>query len=362
MGDPPPVVDMTEPARNATDAPADLRPISAIFSKAMSETTIIAPGSFVVKAPGNVPVAGTVSYDALLKKATFVPTLPLAMETTYIVELSSAIQDSSGTSLNEGIVFTPIRESWEFTTLSASATPTVRFQTDTYAVNEGDGSATIAVSVFPPPSIKVTVRFSTSDGTATAPDDYTAVTNKPIEFNPGDPTLVQTVSVPIVDDNLNEYNETVNLSLSNALPPGVLIDPTFGTATLIIENNDPEPDVMFTSNAYTVNESAGKVTLDVKLSPVSGRDVAVKYETGGGSATPGVDYEAQTGTVTFAKGQTDQSIEITILDDSVSDAGESFNVILSEPNGATLNTEPTAAKVTITQGASGVFLPVVLDK
>lgn len=362
MGDPPPVVDMTEPARNATDAPADLRPISAIFSKEMNEATITTPGSFVVKGPGNIPIAGAVSYDPTLKKATFVPTLPLELLTTYTVELSSAIQDSSGTPLNEGINTGTLRETWQFTTLSASATPTVRFQTAEYTVNEGDGSAIIEVSVFPPPANKVTVDFSTSDGTATAPDDY-AVTNQQIEFNPGDPSLVQTVSVPIVNDNLNELNETVNLSLSNAAPPGVLIDDAFATATLIIFDNDPEPDVMFTSDTYTASKSDGKVTLDVKLGAVSGRDVSVRYATGGGSATPGVDYEEQTGTVTIKEGETvtAASIEIIILDDNVSDADETFNVILSDPNGASLNTPPTSAKVTITQGSQSIFLPVIIE-
>ena len=89
--------------------------------------------------------------------------------------------------------------------------------------------------------------------------------------------------------------------------------------------------------------------------------MTVRYATGGGSATPGVDYEETTGTVTFAEGQSVQSIEIIILDDDSPDAGESFNVILSDPNGATLKTPPTAAKVTITgQDSRSVFLPVIL--
>jgi hypothetical protein len=204
----------------------------------------------------------------------------------------------------------------------------------------------------------VTVNFSTSDGTATAPDDYTAV-NKTIEFAAGESSPTEPVTVPIVNDDLNELNETVNLHLSSQNPPGVPNDPGY-SATLIILDNDAEPDVMFNSSAYTVKEDAGTVTLDLKLSAVSGRDVTVKYDTGGGSATPGVDYEATTGTVGFAKGETEQSIDIVILDDNVSDNGKTFNVILSEPNGATLNTPPTAAKVTIVDQFL-VYLPIVLS-
>jgi len=361
MGNPPPVVDLTAPARNAMDAPADRSPISAIFSKEMDEASIEEPGNFVVKDPGDVPIAGTVSYDSVLKKGTFVPDQPLATETTYTVELTSDIKDSGtpGKSLNEGIVGGTIRETWQFTTLGADATPTVRFSTTEYAVNEGDGSATIAVSLYPTSTNQVTINFNTSDGTATAPDDYTAVPNQQIVFAPGDD--IETISVTIIDDNLNELNETINLHLANAAPPGVLI--ANSPATLRIVDNDPEPDAMFTSNAYTVHESSGKAILDVKLSAVSGRSVAVNYATSAGSATPGVDYEETAGTVTFAKGQMVQSIEITILDDNSPDSGESFNVNLSNPDGATLNTPPIEAKVTITEAITDqvlVYLPLIL--
>jgi hypothetical protein len=361
MGDPPPVVDVTEPARNAADAPADRRPISAIFSKQMNGATINA-SSFIVKNAG-VPVAGAVSYDPVLKKGTFVPTLPLALETTYTVELSSAIQDSGtpGKSLNEGIESGIVRETWQFTTLAANALPTARFQVTEYTVNEGAGSATIEVSLFPASTSPVTVNFSTSDGTATAPDDYTAVTNQPIVFAAND--VSETVFVTIKNDNLNELNETVNLHLSNQVPPGVPNDPGY-SATLVILDNDPEPDVMFTSNAYTVKKDAGKVTLDLKLSAVSGRDVTMKYETGGGSATPGVDYEETKGTVVFAKGQTGQSIEIPILDNNLPGSDKFFNVqLIDDPlvdNGATLNTPPIQAKVTIRDQVF-VYLPIVLS-
>ena len=356
MGNPPPVVDMVEPARNATDAPADIRPISATFNKAMNGATIEAAGSFVVEGPGNVEIAGTVSYDSTLKKGTFVPSLPLEPETTYTVELSSAIQDSSGTPLNEGIESGPVRETWQFTTLSELAMPTARFQNTEYTVNEGVSSAAIEVNLFPASLSEVKVYFSTSDGTATAPDDYTAVTNQEIVFAPGD--VSETVFVTINNDNLNELDETVNLHLSNQTPPGVPNDPGY-SATLVIEDNDPEPDVMFTSDTYRVKEGVGKVTLDVKLSTVSGRDVTVKFATAGDSAIPGVDYEETTGTVVFTKGQTVQSIEITILDDSMPDSGKSFNVILSDPNGATLIAPPVVAKV-IFQDSPGVFLPVIM--
>ena len=462
MGDPPPVVDATGPARNAVGV-ALTSTITATFSKDMVAGTLTV-GSFKVNGPGG-PVFGTVTYNAASKTATFAANQPLAPNATYVVELTQAIQDTTGKSLNQGIETDDPRESWQFETTGppvqfdntgytvnegdvatitvilqspspkpvmvgyktvaipgqavpgADYTPvsatltfpagvtsqtfnvttlpdgivdgqkdvslelfdpvngglgvpstallsifdnealTVRFQNATYSVNEGDGTATIEVTLSPVSVDPVTVKFSTQDGTATAGEDYTAVVNQEIIFAPGDTS--KTVQVTILEDNLNELNETVNLILSDPVPGDTHI--ANSPATLIILDNDPEPSVKFSSGKYSVDEAGGKVTLEVRLSAKSGREVTVKYGTGGGSATPGIDYEPTNGTLTFAKGETVQSFEVKIIDDKLPDEGETFNVGLSDPDGAALGT-PASAEVAIT-GADipSVYLPIVIQ-
>lgn len=471
MGDPPPVVDVFDPIRSGIDVPVTST-VKATFSKDMNAATIT-PASFVVKGNSG-SVSGVVTYNAASKTATFTPDQPLASNGTYTVELTQAIQDAGGQSLNEGIEFGSVRETWQFVTQgpkvqfdntgytvnegdvatitvtlespspeivtvdyksaiipanelppgTGAAVPgvdyttvsdtlafpagitsqtfnvttlnnaiadgqkalglelsnpigsslgdpytstltifddetlTVRFQNAEYTVNEGDGTATIELTLSPESVTPVTVNFSTADGTATAPDDYTAVTSYEVKFEAGETT--QSATVAIVDDNLNELNETVSLILDSPNPANVVI--ANSPATLVILDNDPEPTVNFKSDKYTVDESAGKVTLEVELSAVSGRQVTVVYETGGGTATPGVDYEPAMGTLIFEIGQTVQSFEVMLIDDAIPDTPETFNVGLSDPDGATLGS-PTAAEVTITDDDSiGVLLPVIIKK
>ena len=80
----------------------------------------------------------------------------------------------------------------------------------------------------------VTVKYATSDGTATAGDDYTHTAGT-LVFSAGD--TEKTVSVPVLDDVHDEGAETLILTLSNAM--GAVITDTSATGT--ISNSDPLP-------------------------------------------------------------------------------------------------------------------------
>jgi hypothetical protein len=71
--------------------------VRATFDKAMNSTTITNQ-TFTVKA-GLITVAGTVTYDALTKIATFKPTNPLAYNTDYTVTVSNGAKDLAGNAL-----------------------------------------------------------------------------------------------------------------------------------------------------------------------------------------------------------------------------------------------------------------------
>lgn len=75
----------------------------------------------------------------------------------------------------------------------------------------------------------MTVNYATSNGTATAGSDYTA-TSGTLTFNPGQTS--RTFTVPIIDDSLNEVDETVNLTLSNP-SNATLGSPATATLTII---------------------------------------------------------------------------------------------------------------------------------
>ena len=82
----------------------------------------------------------------------------------------------------------------------------------------------------------VTVNYATSDGTATAGADYTS-TSGTLSFAAGD--TEKTVSVPVLDDAVDERQETFTLTLSNASGGNAYLLGASATGT--IENSDPMP-------------------------------------------------------------------------------------------------------------------------
>ena len=93
---------------------------------------------------------------------------------------------------------------------------------------------------------RITVNYATSNGTAVAGEDYTA-TSGTLTFSPGETS--KTVSVPVLDDAIDEGNETFVLTLSNPTGGAVLLD---ATATGTIENTDLMPKAWLSRFGRTV--------------------------------------------------------------------------------------------------------------
>ena len=72
----------------------------------------------------------------------------------------------------------------------------------------------------------------------------------------------------------------------------------------------------------------------VSLSEASNREVRVHYATADGSAIAGSDYVPTAGTLTFAPGQTSQTITVLVNGDTDYEGNEHFRVELSGARGA----------------------------
>lgn len=113
------------------------------------------------------------------------------------------------------------------------------FSAATFVVNENDGTVTITVLRGPGNAGTATVNFATSNGTATGGAACTSGvdyinTSGSLSWTNGD-TTSKTFTITICNDGLNEENETVNLTLSNAVGTASL---GLATATLTIGNDD----------------------------------------------------------------------------------------------------------------------------
>jgi ELWxxDGT repeat protein len=100
----------------------------------------------------------------------------------------------------------------------------------------------------------------------------------------------------------------------------------------------PPPTVIRISDATVTEGNTGTTAarFTVRLSAPSAEAVTVRFATSAATATAGSDFASATGTVTFAPGETTQTITITVLGDRVPEAAETFVVTLDAPTGATL--------------------------
>jgi Leucine-rich repeat (LRR) protein len=111
----------------------------------------------------------------------------------------------------------------------------LQFSAPDYNVNEGDISATITVTRSGTCQGAVSVDYATSDDTATAGNDYTAISGT-LNWADGD-TANKTVTINIIDDSQVESDETIIISLDNATGGAELGTPN--TAVLTITDNEP---------------------------------------------------------------------------------------------------------------------------
>ena len=129
-----------------------------------------------------------------------------------------------------------------------TAAPTVS-ASDARAAEARGASLDFTVRLSLALSETVTVGYATSDGTATAGSDYRA-TSGWLTFTAG--RTSQTVSVPVLDDELDEDRETLTLTLSNPSPTRVRL--ADATATGTISNTDRMPKAWIARFGRTVAE------------------------------------------------------------------------------------------------------------
>ena len=99
----------------------------------------------------------------------------------------------------------------------------------------------------------------------------------------------------------------------------------------------PPPSVSIGDRSITEgNTGTASATFTVTLSAASSQTITVAYTTANGTATAGSDYQAVSGTLIFAPGETSKTITVAVIGDRLAEANESFFVNLSNPTNATI--------------------------
>ena len=186
----------------------------------------------------------------------------------------------------------------------------------------------------------ITVDYATADGTATAANDYISASGT-LSFAPGDTT--KTVSFTMVQDTLDELDETFTIGLSN--PTNTTISNATGTVTITDDEGTPTLSV---AHVTTTDESATNLIATITLSGVSSQVVTANYATADGTATAGSDYTSTSGSLTFNAGDTTKTVNVPILADTLDEENETFTFTLSSALNAAVSTSSGIGTMTIT--------------
>ena len=200
---------------------------------------------------------------------------------------------------------------------------------------ESAGDMAFAVTLDGPSAAEVTVGYATADPAessypvAEAGIDYESAAGM-LTFAPGE--VSQTIRVQVLDDELDEPDETFALVLSDLRGATLSRGSALGT----IRDDDEPPALSIAGD--TGREDVGELVFSVTLSAPSLTAVTVDYASTDGTAGAGMDYGMVEGTLALAPGKTAKTIRVLVIDDALDEADEeTFAVALSAPTGATLD-------------------------
>ncbi len=187
---------------------------------------------------------------------------------------------------------------------------------------------TMTVALSSPATEQVSLRVAAGEGTAKLTDFQGGTGTLTIEIG----ETFGTIDIPVRADNFFETNETFFFAIDQIL--GAVPGDTFAVAT--INNDDAGPPVIEISDATVTETDAAGVSavFTVTLSVAATTNVSVNIATGLGSALPGIDYGAASGTLTFLPGETLKNVSIAIGGDLAYETTEAFGVNLTNAFGA----------------------------
>ena len=220
--------------------------------------------------------------------------------------------------------------------LTASASPNLLTVKDKTVVETDSGTSTAKVKIVLSQRAhkKVSVSYTTRDGTAKAGSDYIAKTGR-VYFPKG--TKVAFVRVAVVGDTLDESDEYFKVRIFD--PFRAKIADHVGIVD-VLDNDAPAPPPPPALPSLWVGDTkvdeGGTAHFKVYLSKVATQTVTFDFATSDGTAVAGKDYDAAVGSnKAIAVGEDHVWVSVQTREDDLYEGSEAFYLDVSDVHNAT---------------------------
>ena len=238
--------------------------------------------------------------------------------------------------------------------------PVANFELRNYSVSESTATATLTVTISAVAEITATVDYASSNGTATAGSDYTAVSGT-LSFPPG--VTVATIDVPILADDVDESDETLTVTLSNGghMTPGTVRNPTTLTIT-----DDDTAGVQIAPLTVGITEGGANGIYRLVLASQPTDDVEFLLHPGSAQIDIG-NGAGQNRTFSFTPATWDvtRTITVTAVDDVVAEGTITTTITHSVSSSDPLYDDRSVSPVTVVvqdnDGANIVVSPLTME-
>ena len=234
------------------------------------------------------------------------------------------------------------------------------------SVSEGD-TATLNIELSEPASEDVTLTLTVvAGGSAVESVDYEPLL-VPVVIRAG--VLELTVSIRTIEDDLTEATETLVLELSVLSGPAVTGAVDRVTVTILDDDEAPVvpvvpelPEVVVVTATLRVSElsvsEGDTATLNIELSEPTSEDVTLTLTViAGGSAVESVDYEPLLVPVVIRAGLSELTVSIRTIEDDLTEATETFELVLSVLSGPAVTGTVDSVTVTIIDDDEAPVVP-----
>jgi uncharacterized delta-60 repeat protein len=227
-------------------------------------------------------------------------------------------------------------------------------------VSETNAFASVLVQCIGSHTNSVQVYYATTNGTAIAGVNYTAVSGW-LTFTSGETR--QAILVPLIDVPTVTGDLTFTVNLSSNSVGTQLVAPS--NSVVVVQ--DADAGLSFTNSVASVLKNAGSLVVAVVCSNTNAEPVivysngvpvttplSVHYSTADGTALAGLDYTAVSGTLVFTNGIATNTFTVPILNNSLVMGDRTFTVSLSNPTPPGQLVPPSVQTVTIIDNNSGL--------